>query len=221
MLGLINAFPKWIQWTERKWRKKETGEREGENRGDKEEGIESGFTIFLGRSYKLSAGMTTSPNVPPSAFEMVGKRFDSYRRSVCIARSLVAGGEGGRRRRREEVDRIGQRPTGNFIRNRPSVKLCPIENRYFILAGLSTVLRAGKIDRFFYGVGQASEKISTNVYSFVYHFGEGLCSIRAGREVGASRGHVNGLVSFSGQGKWPVSFEVIDGDAWNAIRHAP
>lgn len=66
MLGLINAFPKWIQWTERKWRKKETGEREGENRGDKEEGIESGFTIFLGRSYKLSAGMTTSPNVPPS-----------------------------------------------------------------------------------------------------------------------------------------------------------
>lgn len=24
--------------------------------------------------------------------------------------------------------------TGNFIRNRPSVKLCPIENRYFIRA---------------------------------------------------------------------------------------
>jgi len=30
------------------------------------------------------------------------------------------------------------RDPGNFIRNRPSVKLCPIENRYFIPVELPT-----------------------------------------------------------------------------------
>lgn len=88
---------------------------------------------------------------------MVGKRFDSHRRSVCIARSLIAGEGGGGRR--EEVDRIGQRPTSNFIRNRPSVKLCPIENRYFILAELSAVLRDDGEDRqIFLWSGSAQRK---------------------------------------------------------------
>lgn len=71
-----------------------------------------------------------------------------------------------------------------------------------------------------------AKKFLPNVYSFVYHFGrEGKEGImfdpRGSKGRGASRGHVNGLVSFSGQGKWPMSFGVIDGDAWNAIRHAP
>lgn len=57
------------------------------------------------------------------------------------------------------MDRIGQRPTSNFIRNRPSVKLCPIENRYFILAELSAVLRDDGEDRqIFLWSGSAQRK---------------------------------------------------------------
>ena len=95
----------------------------------------------------------------------------------------------GRGRRREEVDRIGQRPTSNFIRNRPSVKLCPIENRYFILAELSAVLRDDGEDRqIFLWSGSAQRKnfYQTCTVSSIISDGRGrrgLCSIRAGRKV--------------------------------------
>lgn len=42
----------------------EEREREWGRSGDKEKGVESGFTIFLGRSHKLSAGMTTVQTFP-------------------------------------------------------------------------------------------------------------------------------------------------------------
>lgn len=127
------------------------------------------------------------------------------------------------------MDRIGQRPTSNFIRNRPSVKLCPIENRYFILAELSAVLRDDGEDRqIFLWSGSAQRKnfyqtcTVSSIISDGRRGGEGIMfDPRGSKGRGASRGHVNGLVSFSGQGKWPMSFGVIDGDAWNAIRHAP
>lgn len=182
--------------------------------------------FFLAAAINSQMGWQQVPNVPPSAFEMVGKRFDSHWRSVCIARSLIAG-EGGGEGRRWIGSANGLRAilfeivrVLNYARLKIDISFWP--------SSLPFYGTMEKIDRFFYGVGQPSEKISTKRVQFRLSFRtgggrEGIMFDPRGSKGrrGASRGHVNGLVSFSGQGKWPMSFGVIDGDAWNAIRHAP
>lgn len=126
--------------------------------------------------------MTTSPNVPHSAFEMVGKRFDSHRRSVCIARSLIAG-EGGGEGRRWIGSANGLRAilfeivrVLNYARLKIDISFWP--------SSLPFYGTMEKIDRFFYGVGQPSEKISTKRVQFRLSFrtgGEGGDYVRSAR----------------------------------------
>lgn len=145
-------------------------------------------------------------------------------------REIIDSWEGGDRE--EERDRIDHGLRAilfeivrvlNYARLKIDISFWPRS----ILPFYGIVSTAEKMDRFFYGVGEEGQASGKNFYqqfrtvSSVSFWGGIMFDPPIERSRGASRGHVNGLVSFSSQGKWPTSFRIIDGDAWNAIRHAP